>query len=68
MPPDGARARPEKSESSLPQHQAAAVQARLERLVVQLQHAARFFCGQSVEVSEDHRLSIDCRQTADGAV
>ena len=50
----------------LAQHQPAAMQTRLERLILHLQPAARLFGGQTFDVSQHDRRAIDLGQLSHG--
>ena len=51
----------------LAQDQPAAVQPRLQRLILHLQHRARFFGRHPLNVAQHHRRAIDRRQRQDRA-
>ena len=51
----------------LPQNEPAAMQPRLERLILHAQHRARFFCRQPLNIAQHDRRPVDGRQRQDRA-
>ena len=51
---------------SLTQQKPAAMEPRLQRLILDLQSSTRLFRGKPLEITKDHGLTIDLRQLLDG--